>query len=42
VVHDVMRGWGRRGGDGPDLEGGVREIAACCWAYRVSSVVGDR
>src|SRR5215472_19198933 len=42
VVQDVMRGWGRRGSDGPDLESVVREIAACCRPYHVSTVVGDR
>jgi len=42
VVQNVMRGWGRRGSDGPDLESVVREIAACCRPYHVSTVVGDR
>ena len=42
VVQDVMRGWGRAGGQAPDLVGVVREIAAICARYRVGRVTGDR
>ena len=42
MVQDMMRGWGRRGSDGPDLASVVREIAARCRPYHLSTVVGDR
>ena len=42
VVQDVMRGWGRVGGQAPDLVGVVREIAATCRAYGLTEVTGDR
>ncbi len=42
IVQDVMRGWGRVGGQAQDLVGVVREIAAICVSYRVGRVTGDR
>ncbi len=42
VVQDVMRGWQARRDSVVDLEGVVREIAACCRAYDCHTVVGDR
>jgi hypothetical protein len=42
VVHDLMRGWNRRGSEAVDLEGIVHEIAGLAKRYRVSTVHGDR
>jgi hypothetical protein len=42
VVQDVMRSWGRTRQRAVDLEGVVKEIAACCQSYRCATVVGDR
>jgi hypothetical protein len=42
VVQDVMRGWGRKGGQAPDLVGVVKEIAELVKAYGCRSVTGDR
>jgi hypothetical protein len=42
VVHDVIRGWSRRGSETVDLEDVVSEIAALVKRYRISTVHGDR
>lgn len=42
VLQDVMRGWSRRGSQGLDLGGAVREIAETLRRYQCSVVVGDR
>lgn len=42
LVQDVMRGWGRRGSQAPDLVGVVHEIAEVATRYGVRAVVGDR
>jgi hypothetical protein len=42
VIHDVMRGWRRRGSESIDLQGVVREIAAILRPYGLRTVVGDR
>jgi len=42
VVQDVMKSWGRTRQSAVDLEGVVKEIAACCRDYGCATVVGDR
>ncbi len=42
VVQDVMKGWQAKRDSVSDLEGVVREIAACCQAYDCRTVSGDR
>jgi len=42
VVQDVMKSWGRTRSSAVDLEGVVKEIAACCRDYSCATVVGDR
>ena len=42
IVQDLVKGWSRRGTQGVDLEGVVREVCAIVKRYGLSSVVGDR
>jgi hypothetical protein len=42
VVVDVMKGWSRTRQSAVDLEGVVKEIAACCGHYGIRAVSGDR
>jgi hypothetical protein len=42
VIHNVIRGWSRRGSESVDLESVVREIATIAKRYRCSTVYGDR
>lgn len=42
VVQDVMKGWGRKGSQAPDLGSVVREIADVLTLYGLRTVTGDR
>jgi len=42
IVHDVTRAWSKPRDAATDLEGAVRDIAAVCKRYNVSTIYGDR
>jgi hypothetical protein len=41
ILHDVMKGWTRRGSEGVDLDGIVNECVAILKRYGITTVLGD-